>query len=271
MPKFAVIIPFRPKAESVDWVKESSLLRETIYSVLRQTYESVHIFVVYTDAPDFQIDDSRIRYDLFPYGYQEYEEMENRDLLLGKFKSKKLVVRRWDKARKLCYASKLAKESGCDFIMALDADDRLSNSFFEYLTADLQKHTRKGWYLEKGYLYRAPSNYLIRIPKNMRFLNGSTHVLHTDLVTIPDFQSLVWEDFNLFTDHGWIKDRMKIEMNVEIYPVKQAMVVYVVHQSNISQIGRKEFGFRLKAIVKRIVRFVPLTKRLREEFNITPR
>ena len=38
-----------------------------------------------------------------------------------KFKSEKKAVRRWDKARKLCYGSELAKQDGCNYIMALDS------------------------------------------------------------------------------------------------------------------------------------------------------
>jgi hypothetical protein len=268
MLKFAVIIPFRPKAESVNWENESALLHKTINSVLQQTYNAVNVFVIHNEEPVYTYDDRRVQYIQFPYGHQGYNEMENRDDLLSKFKSQKMVVRRWDKARKLCYGSKLAKEAGCDYVMALDADDMLSNKLFDYLAKDSQKEKRDGWYMEKGYVYLERTNFLIKVPKTMRFLNGSTHILHSSLVHIPDFSSLTWLDYSLFTDHGWIKDRVKEQQGARLYPIPFPGLVYVVHRSNISKIAQRAFGFSVKAIIKRIVRGRFLTNALRKEFNI---
>ncbi len=248
------------------------MLKQTIESVLRQTYSAFKVFVIYTDVPDFIVANEHVEYIPFEYGYQTYDEIENRELLFEKFKrSTKMVVQRWDKARKLTYGSKLAKEQGYDYLMALDADDLLSNRILDYLAKDTEQHQRKGWYMEKGYLYKEHTNYLIKVPKDVRFLNGSTHVLHNDLVEIPDFNSQEWDDYNLFTDHGWIRDRIKKYYNVELTSLPDSMLVYVVHQSNMSKVDQKEFGLNLKAITKRILRFVPLTKKIREEFNISKR
>jgi glycosyltransferase involved in cell wall biosynthesis len=268
MIKFAIIIPFRPKAQSVDWERESNLLQRTIQSVLRQSYSAMKVFVTYTDAPSVIVADERVEYHEFPYGYKSYLELENREDLRDKFKSEKMVVRRWDKARKLCYASKLAKEAGCDYIMALDADDLLSNKLFDLLAAEANTTPVAGWYMEKGFLYKEGANYFIRVPKDMRFLNGSTHILRSDLVKIPDFSSLDWLDYNLFTDHGWIKARMQKYYGVILRPVPFTALVYVVHGSNISQVLKKEYSFNFKGIVKRILRGVRLSNAIKEEFNI---
>jgi len=268
MIKFAVIIPFRPKAESVNWEIESALLQKTICSVLQQTYIGVEIFVVFNEQPLKQIIDNRVHYIKFPFGNETYDNISIRNELFEKFKSEQMVVRRWDKARKLTYGCKLAKEQGFHYVMALDADDLLSKHLFSKLAAASDKGQCPGWYMEKGYVYKPPTRYLIRVPKQMRFLNGSTHILRSDIIKVPDFNSTDWQDFNLFTDHGWVKDRLKKYINVELKPVDHAMLVYVVHQSNISKIDSKEYGSGIKKIIKRIIRFVPLTKRLREEFSI---
>lgn len=265
---FAIIIPFRPKAESTNWERENALLQQTIDSVLRQTYPGFTVFVLYTDAPTVFADDARIKYHPFPYGHQRYDEMSNREDLLEKFRSEKLVVQRWDKARKLCYGSKLAKEAGCTYIMALDADDLLSKRFLSFMATDAQTHARDGWYVEKGFLYREGSRFLMSVPRNMRYLNGSTHVLHADLVKVPDFSSLDWLDYNLFTDHGWIKDRLKESDGAVLSPIPFPALVYLLHRSNISDIEKREFGFSLKGIVKRILRGRLLTASLREEFHL---
>lgn len=266
MIRFAIIIPFRPKAESVDWQKESFLLKETVTSILQQTYSGIHVYVVHNEAPEHQISDERVTYVAFPFGHQRYEEMENRQQLLTRFKSEKLVVRRWDKARKLSYGCQLAKENGADYLMAMDADDKLSKYFFERLNTEAVIEKVPGWYMHCGYLYKEHSKYLIRIPQSMRSFNGSTHVLHQTLVRIPDFRSVIWEDFNLFTDHGWIKERLLQEYGVELKQINFPALVYVVHNSNISQV-QKEFAFSFRKMIKRFLRSVRITPQLREEFN----
>lgn len=265
MIQFAIIIPFRPKAESVDWEKECLLLQQTILSLLQQTYRGIHLYVIHNETPLFQVADERVRYEVFPYGHQRYHEMPNNEVLLGLFRSEKLVVRRWDKARKLCYGSLLAKDGKADYIMAMDADDRLSKYFFERLSQSADGERCAGWYMHSGYLYKEGSNYLVRIPKLMRLFNGSTHVLHKSIVRIPDFSSVDWQDYNLFTDHGWIKDRVKKEYGAELQMVTYPALIYVVHGSNISQVNG-EFGFSFRKLVKRLLRSVRLTSLLREEF-----
>ncbi len=71
--KFSIIIPFRPKAESIDWERESRLLSQTITSVLRQTFSAFKVFVLYTDQPSELIEHEKIAYVEFPGGHQSYE------------------------------------------------------------------------------------------------------------------------------------------------------------------------------------------------------
>ncbi len=268
MIQFAIVIPFRPKTESNNWIEESQLLNQTISSILRQTYHFLKIFVIYTDLPQDIIKDARVVYNVFPFQHHAYKEIAMHEELLSKFKSEKMVVRRWDKGRKLSYGCKIAKELGFDYIMALDADDRLSKNFFSYLVSKSPDGSCPGWFMEKGYIYKPPSFYFLRVPHGMRSLNGSTNILRSDLVQIPDFNSGDWQDYNLFTDHGWVKTRVKEYYNAEMESIEKPMLVYVVHDSNISNIKRKEYGFRFQAFIKRIIRFVPITKRLKEEFGI---
>lgn len=268
MPRFAVIIPFRPKNESVYWEKENELLNHTVSTVLRQTYEDVKVFVVYTDDPLQKVDDKSIEYVPFPFGYQSFDEIPAKENLLQRFKAEKMVVRRWDKARKICWGSKCAKEQGYDYIMVLDADDLISKFLFEKLASQSEGNSVPGWYMHKGYLYKPGTRFFMLVPKLMRFLNGSTHILRSDLVTIPDFNSMDWLDYNLFTDHGWLKARLKEYSNVDLLPIKDPLLVYVAHGSNISKVYKKEFGKTLKNLVKLILRGRYLTKSKKEEFNI---
>jgi hypothetical protein len=268
MSNFAIVIPFRPKSESVYWEKESELLSQTIKSALLQTYLQIKVFVVYTDKPMELIIDNRLEYIHFPFGYQSFNEIPVHAALLEKFKTEKMVVRRWDKARKLTWGCKVAKEQGFDYIMALDADDLISKNLFAELAAVSENGKVPGWYMHQGYLYKPGTRFFMLVPKLMRFLNGSTHVLRSDLVTIPEFTSTNWLDYSLFTDHGWVKARLKEYNNVDLLPINKPVLVYVVHGSNISKVYQKEFGKTLKNFIKLLLRGRILTKAKREEFNI---
>lgn len=268
MPTFGFVIPFRPKCESANWDEVNLLLQHTLTSVLRQTYAQFKIYVVYTDAPEFVLQDSRLQYIAFPYAFENLESLRNRETLVALFKSEQKAVRRWDKGRKLTYGSMLAKNDGCDFIMALDSDDRISKHLLHYFSDDLVKSNCKGWYMDKGYVYKLESRWLLKVPKYMCGLNGSTHMLAAELVTIPDFDSLDWQDFNLFTDHSWLCERIKLNHGYALHPVPRPMHVYVVHASNMSIIAKKEYSFTIKSIVKRLLRSVLITKKKREEFYL---
>lgn len=268
MTRFAIIIPFRPKAESVHWERECMLLQKSIESILQQTYAHFRVIVVHTEEPLYRIEDARVEYHTFPYGFQSYEMISNKEDLFRRFKSQKMVVRRWDKARKLCYASKIAKENNSHYIMAMDADDRISNQLLEWLAANSDRNYCDGWYVDKGYIHKEGTNYLIRFPRQMRQYNGSTHILRADLVTIPDFQSDDWLDYSLFTDHGWIKDRVKEQFGAVLEPVPFYSLLYFVHDSNISQIHQKQYSLNFKTLLKRMLRRVPLTVALRQEFGV---
>lgn len=267
--KFAVIIPFRPASQSADWDNECKILNQTLHSLLQQTYPHISIYVIYTDAPALGNLDERVSMISFPFPFLSFQEIPHHEQLLQQFGSEKLVVRRWDKGRKLSYGAKIAKEKGADYIMAFDSDDLLSRYFFERLAEEAVKSDSPGWYVEKGFFYRQGNRSLIRIPRSMRTINGSTHVLRSDLVRIPNFHSTDWLDFNLFTDHGWIKDRMYEEYGVRLKAVSFPAVVYVIHDSNISKVNR-EFHWNMKSIVKRIIRGVPLTTSIRYEFFLNP-
>jgi hypothetical protein len=267
MIKIAVIIPLRPASSSKDWNIESAILKRTVQSVINQKYENVKAYVIYTDMPLDPLIHSKVEYVQIPYPFQDLDQIHHRDELMKLFKSEKLVVARWDKGKKISYGSKLAKEAGCDYIMSLDSDDLISNKLFAYCVSEASKKKCSGWYAEKGYVYQYGSNFLIRVPKLMRFINGSTHILKSEFVQIPDFISTKWEDYNLFTDHGWTKQRIKETYNEVIEPIPFPVVTYVAHNSNISKIST-EFGFQLKKIAKRIIRGVWLSKKLRAEFNL---
>lgn len=179
-----------------------------------------------------------------------------------------IVARRWDKSKKIFLGCKKAKEDGCHFIMSVDADDLISNKLVGYIAQREEQEKISGFYINKGYLYRPSSKRMIRVNKNMQAFNGSTHILHIDLIKIPNFDNLLYTDINLFTSHGWVVARMKMEYDVELEPIPFPAVVYVAHGGNISNVSNLNMIGKLKNIVKLIVRGKWVTKVIKKEFCI---
>ncbi len=262
------IVPFKPASETKNWTKDNGLLQQTIFCLLQQTNPNFRVIVVYTDLPTFEVADQRVRMIQFPFPKLSLEEVPHYKDLIKRFSSEKLVVRRWDKGRKLAYAAKIAKEEGCDFIMAVDSDDLISNKLVDFVETQKAKDDSKGWYIDKGYFYEEGSDYLIRQPAMMNAINGSTHILHSSLVSIPSFKEENWESYNLFTDHGWIRGRMKMEHNEELKPVPFYAVIYVTHGDNISAIKEHLKGNIVKRFLKNLLRKRHLDALTRKEFSI---
>lgn len=263
------VIPLKPKIKSGNWSDDCKVLNKTLQSLINQISPHFRAYVIYSDMPDFILEDKRIQYIHFPYGFQEFKDIPQKEILLKDCKTENMVVRRWDKGRKVTYGSKIAIENNCHYIMSLDADDLVSNKLVEFIENNHRNYKVPGWIIDKGYVYKENSRYLVRVPRKMNYLNGSTIILHTNLIKIPDFSSAKYLDYNLFTDHGWAYDRMKIEYGVELELVKFPAVVYVVHGNNASFINRSEFGFTIKNVIKRILRGVFITSRIKNEFSLT--
>lgn len=262
------IIPFKPRIKSRNWEDDCRVLTNTIRSVLNQHNRQFRIYVVYTDAPLHQLTDERISYVPLPFAYDTFEKIPGHTALFAQFKSEKMVERRWDKARKVTYGTSIAVNEGCSYIMSLDSDDLISANLVQYISEHNQNESIPGWIIDKGYLYKEGSGYMQKVAGNLHLLNGSTAILHRSLITIPDFKNAVYLELNLFTDHGWIHERIQREQNKELLFIPFPAVVYIVHNNNASQIREGFSSFSIKNILKKLLYSRPVTKSIKKEFSI---
>ena len=102
----------------------------------------------------------------------------------------------------------------------------------------------------------------------MHFLNGSTHILNSKLIEFPGENCKLWSKLNLFTDHGYLKYRLKEEKDIELKPIPFYCVIYI--RNNITNISRNHFQSRnkLKSIIKKIYNYRIITDDLRQEYNL---
>lgn len=265
----AFIIPLKSKSQSKHWASDCALLEATLLSLLNSKNKNYKIYLIYYDEPILKINDEKIIFIQYDFPFMSFENTPA--ALETEYRSasdKIIVARRWDKSKKIFLGCKKAKEDGCDYIMAVDADDLLSNKLLSYIDKRLTEKKVSGFYINRGFLYRPASKRMIRVDKNMQEFNGSTHILHADLVTIPDFDSLFYKDFNLFTSHGWIVTRLKSEHNIDLERIPFPAVMYVAHGGNISNVSNLNIKEKIKQQIKLIVRGKWVNKEIKKEFCI---
>jgi cellulose synthase/poly-beta-1,6-N-acetylglucosamine synthase-like glycosyltransferase len=134
MIKFGIVIPLRPKSESTDWSQDCKILKNTIQSLLQQSYSNIIIYVVYSDIPIDNIENNKVKFIQSPWPFQNFSQMPFAEKWITEFGSEKMIERRWDKGRKISYGCMLAKNDYVDYIMAFDSDDILSKYFLKHST-----------------------------------------------------------------------------------------------------------------------------------------
>ncbi|WP_347159299.1 glycosyltransferase family A protein [Pontibacter chitinilyticus] len=265
----AFVVPLRPKLGCKNWELEVHLLKRTIKSILNQTSSNFQIFLVYTDKPELNIDDPKLRLIKFPYQFLPLEEIIDKNNPHNNIASKSNwgLVSEMDKGRKVSYGCKIAKENRCDYIMQVDGDDLVNRSIAEFVNSHL--HLKKpGWYIEKGYIYVEGRKYILKQPSKMNLINSSTHILREDLVSIPDFNSKDVFDFSLFGSHGYLKKRIFLKHKVNITAFPYYGIIYILSGNNQSAIFEINKAKSLKNFIKLLVRGKLLSSKLRMDFGL---
>lgn len=265
------VIPLKPKSQSKNWEKDCAMLNNTLASLLNQTNEHFKVFVVYTDAPDLNIQSSKLHFIQFPFPFIPFDSIPEAQEILPHFSFDKLMLeRRWDKSKKIFYGCKIAKEQGCNYLMSVDADDLLSNKLVEFVESRQTTNHVPGFYISKGYLLNYGKKRMIKINEGMQNFNGSTHILSSEFVVIPDFEKGKWMDFNLFTSHGWVLHRLKEQYNIQLESIPFPAVVYVAHGGNISKVSMQKFTGKIKQLIKSFIRGQYINSAIKKEFAVYP-
>jgi hypothetical protein len=263
------ILPLRPKSQSTNWQKDCALLEATIKSLLNQSSGNYKVYIVFSDDPKLNITSCRLSLVYFPFPFLTLTEIRNSASLLDGFGNDPVMLeRRWDKSRKIFYGCKKAKEDGCSYLMSVDADDLVSDKLINYVEQRVNEKELPGFYINNGYLYKLGSKRMIRIFKGFQNFNGSTHIIKSEFVTIPDFQNGTWMDYNLFTSHGWIRQRLKDTHGIELEAIPFPAIIYVVHGGNISKLSQLNIKDKLKQIIKKMLRGKMIDAKIREEFAL---
>lgn len=261
----AFVIPIKPKFNSKNWLKDNLLLTRTLRSVCNQTDMRFTVYVVYHDEPEIDFYHPNIKMVRFPFAYVIGDDIDDYESRVSKWHSKKYAEFMFDKGKKITYGCKKAIENGCTYIMAIDSDDLISNKISSYVNSSAG--SVGGWVINKGYIYNDNSLILIK-NHHIQGINGSTHIIHRDLITIPTFTKNDFFSFNFFEAHGYLKQRIKDTYNIELKEIPFFGIIYLLHNNNTSGVTSLFQSFSIKTIVKYLIYGVRVTNSIKNQFSL---
>lgn len=267
MPTIGFIIPLKSKTVSKNWELEVALLNRTLQSVCNQTNQNFKVYVVYNQLPNITFKHPNINYIEFPYKYVTIDEITDYDSFGKQYYHPAFAVGIMDKIRKVAYGCKHAKNDTCKYLMVVDSDDLIANNIVSFVQSQVINNA-PGWFINKGYIFKEGSSLMVRQPKNMQLLNGSTHIIRSDFYVVPNFDNLDMWPYSFFEAHGYLADRIKQFYNEQILPLPFYAVVYVVHRNNWSGIGSLAKIDTIKKMVKQLLYFQWLSTSLKKQFGI---
>jgi len=251
-PIICFVVALKSKAVSKDWDRVCRLFEATLGSLLGQSNPRWRAFVVGHERPTFPgMDDERVHFlpvD-FPPPVLNYDRMTE------------------DKTRKLSIALRACLATNPQYIMSIDADDLLSSRLVEFAATAAEKN---GWIIHRGYNYTYGSRWIVR---NNQFNCGTNAIINVRLVRAPSGASLeqdAEECLILRFGHVDMERGMK-DLGKPLEQLPFRGVVYLSdHGENATDAGpwggrgRK----RLRWWLNMLRTAQPLTRRLREEFNL---
>lgn len=260
------VVPIKPKAFSKDWPFEMKLLERTASSICSQTCDDFKLIIVHNEKPVINFEHKNIVYIEYPFPPVLIDEIQDYESYVKKYYNKVYAERMMDKGKKILFGCKIALEAGCNYIMSIDSDDLISNQIADFV----QKHgniNKAGWRIKKGFVYEENSSILVK-KLDIQNINGSTHIIRKDLITIPDFFVNIFWNYCLFEAHGYTYFRIKDFQNelLDDYPFYG--VVYVVHKNNYSNILNLTKANTVKNFIKKVINGKYLTDHIRNEYGL---
>ena len=259
------IVPIKPKRFSKNWDKENRLLERTLGSIHNQTNPHFKIYIVYTDKPEIAFESDKIVYIHFKLPFVSTEFITDYETAVKRWMpDATYAAKMFDKGRKITLACHQAVADGCAYIMAVDSDDLISNRIAAVANTAAKDHP--GWVIRNGYIYLENKKILLH-KKNINALNGSTNIVKSSLVPLPDMSSLLYYDFNFFEGHGYLYRRIIEMYNIHLPDLPFAGVIYTINENNASAVNEL-FSFKnWKTFAKIIVQGRRFGAALKKEFN----
>lgn len=263
----AFVIPFKPKRNSKDWEKDSYYLSATIHSILHQTNHNFKIYVVLHDLPDRIIEHPQLSYITFPSAYVDFDNIKDgqEQLKNNSWYSQKDIEYIFDQGRKQMFGASLAKQSGCEFVMCIDADDIVCKDLVDYIHHHKQQ-IKAGWYVDKGFFYLTGKNVFVRQPYSMNVYNGSVYIIRSEFIPQFDPMTLEVSACNFFSFHPLVPQFVFDTYKVKLIPLPFYATIVQINNLNWWKTTGRITGTTMKGRIKYYLRRVYFTYNIKKRF-----
>jgi hypothetical protein len=250
------VIPLKSPKVSSSWDTVSKLFDRCARSVCNQTNLNFHAIVVCNEKPKIDFHHPNLTYieQDFPLPGGDYPSKE------------------FDRTRKMVTGIVKAKQLGASHIMAVDADDCVSNHLAEFVCRHPQK---AGWFIKQGYYYQDGRNFVKVMRKGFDRYCGTSTIVRADLYDLPDTcdrEALATHFYHNYR-HREIKETLESKgFAIEPLPFKGAIYITETGENIYHGVESKKHSVSLKSRLLRIKSFFDnrfLTSGLREKFGLS--
>lgn len=253
---FAFVTSLPHPANCSSYRDRSSMLRDTVASMLRQSEPCVRAVVVANEEPDCVMpSDPRLEIvvvDFEPAGSP-----------IGKPTATWAIYE--DKGAKLAVGTAAAVRAGACHVMYADSDDYVHRDLAAFAS---REPDASGWFFDSGYFHVHGSRTVTLVEHDFHQRNGTSHILRSDLLGVPaDLDTGLTLD-EVLDELG--RDRVVAIMGrhkpiVEAFEALGAPLDRLPFPGAVAEVGTKENFSRVLAARGRRE---PVQGRIAEEFGV---
>jgi hypothetical protein len=158
----------------VSYRRRSLLLSATLRSILRQTDADIRVIVVANEPPEGDLPDDR-RVEVAEVAFPPSTSPAGRPSAVHGIYD--------DKGAKLGLGTAVALRRGASHVMYVDSDDYVHRGIAGFVT---RSPDAAGWYSDAGFFHVRGERTVTAVAHGFHQRNGSTHIVRTDLVGVPE-------------------------------------------------------------------------------------
>jgi len=223
MPFLSFIIPFRPRQNTSNFEEVSDCLIHTVNNLLSQEDGDFDIHIVGHDRPSRELPaDERLHFHLSddPVNPNREHYLLNRD-----------------RRRKVTYGCLKANEGHPEYLMPIDADDRIHPSLVRYLK---DQPSADGWYLDQGYVVHVGARRCY-LSDHYSELTSSSCIMAREHTWTKPFDEAAFEDCYWFLgNHKCFKEdssKRGLTLKPVPFPAGAYFLGYTDNLSNLHRTG----------------------------------
>jgi hypothetical protein len=103
----------------------------------------------------------------------------------------------------------------------------------------------------------------------MNLINGSTHIIHVNLLPDKLIDNINPSLMCFFSSHGYLTTRLKHLNNIDLDPIPFYAIIYFIHGKNWLAHDNLVVNKQIRIFLKKILRGKFLTSSIKKEFGIS--